>query len=448
MGRKVAIVGAGEVGSNLVKALNKEDYEIIVIDLNVHKCKRISEKYDVSVIEGNGASQRVLQQIDMETVDYFFALTRIDEINLVASRMAKKMGANKIISRLRNTEYNHKDAVITPEQFGIDFVAYPEKAAQREIELLINESSTTEIEEFKDGKLTLAGITLLPTSPLIGRTLDKVVEANPYIPHKVVVISRNGDSFIPHKDVKYQNQDTVFFLCKSDYAKKVQQMAGKPAIDIKSIMILGAGKIGRLLAKSLQNDYSIRLVEKNVGKAWNIKEKLKDILVLTEDGTNIEFLESENVGELDCFIAATEDEQTNIVSGLLARHLGVKQVIVHISTTDYLQAVRHIGFDAVLSKNIAAVNEVVRFMKSDMVKSISRFEDLDTDCMEIRVKDDSKYIKKRYTLDEIPQNIALGAIIRGDKVEIPNHHSHIYPNDELLLFTKPHNLIIAERLFR
>ena len=448
MGKKVAIVGAGEVGSNLVRALGKEDYEITVIDVNVHKCKRINEKYDVSVIEGDGASQRILQQIDMESVDYFFALTRIDEINLVASRMAKKMGADKIISRLRNTEYNHKDAIITPEQFGIDFVAYPEKAAQREIELLIRESSTTEIEEFKDGKLTLAGITLFPTSPLIGRTLQKVVEGNPYSSHKVVLISRNGDTFIPHKDTKYQNNDTVFFLCKSENAKKIQQMAGKPAIDINSIMILGAGKIGRLLAKSLQEDYSVRLVEKNVGKAWNIKEKLKDILVLTEDGTNIEFLESENVGELDCFIAATENEQTNIVSGLLAKHLGVKQVIVHISTTDYLQAVRHIGFDAVLSKNISAVNEVIRFMKSDMIKSISRFEDLDTDCMEIRVRDDSKYIRKKYTMDKIPQNIALGAIIRNDKVEIPNPHSSIYPDDELLLFTKPENLSTAERLFR
>ena len=448
MGKRVAIVGAGEVGSNLVKALDKEDYEIIVIDVNVHKCKRISEKYDVSVIEGDGASQRILQQIDMETIDFFFALTRIDEVNLVASRMAKKMGANKIISRLRNTEYNHKDAIITPEQFGIDFVAYPEKAAQREIELLISESSTTEIEEFKNGELTLAGITLSSASPLLGRTLQKVEEAYPFSPHKVVVISRDGKAFIPHKDVKYQNHDTVFFFCKKEYTRKIQQMAGKPAIDIHSVMILGAGKIGRLLAKSLQDKYSVRLVEKNVGKAWQIKEKLKDILVLTEDGTNIEFLESENVSELDCFIAATENEQTNIVSGLLAKHLGVKQVIVHISTTDYLQAVRHIGFDAVLSKNIAAVNEVIRFMKSDMIKSISRFEDLDTDCMAIRVKEDSKFIKKRYTMDKIPQNIALGAIIRGDKIEIPNPHSHIYPDDELLLFTKPDNLVSAERLFR
>jgi len=171
-------------------------------------------------------------------------------------------------------------------------------------------------------------------------------------------------------------------------------------------------------------------------------------LVLDEDGTNIEFLESENVKDLDCFIAATENEQTNIVSGLLAKHLGVKQVIVHISTTDYLQAVRHIGFDAVLSKNISAVNEVIRFMKSDMIKSITRFEDLDTDCMEIRVRDDSIFIRRKYSLDKIPEDIVLGAIIRDEKVIVPNSKTNIHPEDELILFTKPENLSTAERLFR
>lgn len=448
MGKRVGIIGAGEVGSNLTKALNKEDYELIVVDINPHKIRKINEKYDVSVIEGDGASQRILQKIDMESLDFFMALTRIDEVNLVASRMAKKMGADKIISRLRNTEYNHKDAVITPEQFGIDFVTYPEKAAQREIERLIRQSSSMEVQELKDGKITLTGITLTNSSPLINRTLNNVELANPFIHHKVVVISRHNGSYIPHKNTKFHPGDTAFFVCRTEDAKKVQQMAGKPAFDINSVMILGAGKIGRLLAKSLQSDYNVRMVEKNVAKGWQVKEKFKDVLVLTEDGTNIEFLESENVHDLDCFIATAENEQTNIVSGLLAKHLGVRHVIVHISTTDYLQALRHIGFDAVMSKNISAVNEVIRFMKSDVSKSVSRFEDLETDCIELRVKEESKYIRKKYEIEALPQDIALGAVFRNGSIEIPSHHTHIQPDDELLLFTKPENIERAERLFR
>ena len=262
---------------------------------------------------------------------------------------------------------------------------------------------------------------------MINRSLNNVELANPFIHHKVVVISRNKNTFIPHKDTKFQVGDTAFFVFRTEDAKKIQQMAGKPAIDINNIMILGAGKIGRLLAKSLQKDFNIRIVEKNVAKGWQVKEKIRDILVLTEDGTNIEFLESENIHEVDCFIATAENEQTNIVSGLLAKHLGVKHVIVHISTTDYLHAVRHIGFDAVVSKNISAVNEVIRFMKSDVSKSISRFEDLETDCIELQVKEESKFMRKKDNLEDSTKDIVLGAIFRNGEISIawlrPSHQS-------------------------
>ena len=118
----IVIIGAGEVGYNLAKSLSKNDYEITVIDIDPVKCKRIKENIDAMVIEGDGGSQRILQDVGFERVDYLLAMTRADEVNLVASRMARKIGAKNIICRLRNTEYQHKDAIITPEQFGIDFV--------------------------------------------------------------------------------------------------------------------------------------------------------------------------------------------------------------------------------------------------------------------------------------------------------------------------------------
>ena len=131
---KIVIIGAGEVGFNLAKSLSRENYDITVIDSNPDKCLRIKNNLDAHVIEGDGASQRVLQKLDMKKIDYLVALCPIDEINLVASRISKKMGAKHVNCRLRNTEYSHKNANITPEQFGIEYVTYPERAAQIEIE--------------------------------------------------------------------------------------------------------------------------------------------------------------------------------------------------------------------------------------------------------------------------------------------------------------------------
>ena len=448
MSLNIVIIGAGEVGFNLAKSLSKENHDITVIDISNKKCNRVKNTIDAKVIEGNGASQRVLQKIDMKNIDYLLALTGIDEVNFVSSYLAHALGAKKIICRLRNTEYSHKTAVVTPKNFNIDYVVFPEKAAQKEIESLIRQTSAAEIEEFRDGKIILVGINLEQSSPLIGRSVEQVELANPYIAHQLCLIYREDESFIPHQNTVYKKNDFVYFLGKNEDINKIQQMSGKPAIKVNNIMILGAGKIGRLVAKSLQTDYDVKIVEKNKDKAIKYSEKLIDTLMLVGDGLDIDFLESENIADIDCFIAATESEATNILASLIVKHYGVKQVILHINTASYLKSVRRIGVDAVLSKNISAVNEVIRIIKSDQQSlPVCRFDEIDIESIELKVSKGSKYIVKKYTIADLPENISLGAIIRNGKIHIPDQHIEIHSDDELLLFSKPENIEIAENLF-
>ena len=130
------------------------------------------------------------------------------------------------------------------------------------------------------------------------------------------------------------------------------------------------------------------------------------------------------------------------------KHYGVKQVILHINTTSYLKSVRRIGVDAVLSKNISAVNEVIRIIKSDQQSlPVCRFDEIDIESIELKVSKVSKYITKKYTISDIPENISLGAIIRNGKIHIPDQYIEIHSDDELLLFSKPENIEIAENLF-
>ena len=448
MSLNIVIIGAGEVGYNLTRVLSKEDYDITVVDNAPERCNRVTNNFDARVILGNGASQRVLQQIDMENVDYLLALTRIDEVNLVASQIASKLGAKKVICRLRNTEYSHKDAVVTPADFNIDKVVFPEKAAQKEIESLIRQSSAVEIQEFFVGSVLLVGIKLADSSPLIGRTTKQVEMANPFIPHKLAVVIRDDESFIPHQDTKYRRDDFVYFVGREDDIPNIQQMTGKPAFKVKNIAILGAGKIGRLLAKSLQSDYNVRIIEKDEEKAKKYGNGLDDALMEIGDGLETDFLESENIGEMDCFIAATEKEQTNILASLLVKHFGVKQVILHINTTNYIKSVRRIGVDAVVSKNTAAVNEVIKIIRSDQKSvPVSRFEDIEIESVELTVSSNSKYLRKKYTIDKIPEDVCLGIIIRDGKARIPDSHIELKVGDKLLFFSKPERVSKVEDLF-
>ena len=446
---KIVIIGVGEVGFNLVKALSKEKFDITVIDIKEEKCQRITNTMDVRAIVGDGASQRILQQLDMTNIDYLLALTRIDEVNLVAAKSAYEMGAKKIICRLRNTEYSHESAIITPEQFGIDYVVYPEKAAQRDIENLIRQTSAVDLEEFKNGQINMVGIKIAHSSPLVGRNIKNVELSNPYIPHKLALVIRENESFIPPKETIYKKDDIGYFIGKAKDINEIQRMAGKPAFKVKNIMILGAGKMGRLLAKSLQYDYNVRIVEQNFEKAKKFGKTLTDTLILQANGLDIDFLNSENIQETDCFIAATENEQTNILASLLVKHYGVKQVILHITTTNYFKAVRRIGVDAVVSKNISAVNEVLKLIRSDQQDlPISSFEDLNVDAIELSVVNECRYIRKKLTIDQIPEELCIGAICRNNKIIIPSNHTEIYAEDELLVITKEENISIVEKLFQ
>jgi len=444
----IVIIGAGEVGFNLAKSLSKEEHDITVIDIDPIKCQKITNNIDAKVIEGDGCSQRILQEIDMGSVDYLLSLTRIDEVNLVASKIAKERGAKKVICRLRNTEYGHKKTIIDPGQFGINHIVFPEKAARDEIKKIITQPSSVDVQTFKNEKITLLGILLDASSPLIGRTKENVEISNPYIPHKLSIIYRKDSSFVPHKNTKYRVNDIAYFIVPSTSVDKVQSMAGKTPFKVNNIMIMGGGKIGRLLANSLESDYSVKLLEKNVEKAEIISDKLENTLVLTDDGLDIDFLESENISSLDCFLAVTENEQINIMSSLLMKHYGVKQVIAHINSTSYFKVVRRIGIDSVISKNTSAVNEVLKIIRSDEDKlSVSRFDEIDVESVELKVKENSDFINSNLSIKDLPEDICLAAIIRKDKVIIPMRNTDLKIDDELLFFTKSEDIYKAEQLF-
>ena len=449
MSLKIVIVGAGQVGYNLSKYLAKQDYSITVVDIDEEKCLKVKNAIDAKVVLGNGASQRVLQKVDMTNIDYFLALTSLDEINLIASKTAKTLGAKKVIARLRSTEFSHKDSILSPADFEIDYVSYPEKAAQTEIEQLIRRTSAVEVINFHNDSITLLGIKLETSSPLVGRTVQNVKLANPFVNHQTAVIYRGDASFIPHNDTIYKRNDVVYFVSRTDDVDMIQQLAGKPAFKVDNVMIIGAGKIGRLLAKSLQYDYNIKLIEKSKYKAEKYNASLSNALMLIGNALDPELLEAESVYDMDCFIAATQDEQTNIMCSLLAKDYGVKQVIAHISTTNYIKPIRRMGIDAIVSKNVSAVNEVFKFIHTDQQEiEISRFEDIDIDSIELDVIPNCKFLRKNYQIDDLPDTICLGAIIRNDKVIIPNQKSTIKENDKLLIFLKPEYISKVENIFQ
>ena len=444
---KVVIIGAGEVGFHLAKGLSEENFDITVIDMAEKKVRRASENLDVMAVHGDGASPQVLREAAVGDADIAVAVTRVDEVNLIASQLAHELGARKIIARLRSTEYTSKDTIIHPERFGIDKVIHPEMAATEEIVRLVMQTAATSVVDFEGGRLQLMGIRLNDSCPIVGQKLSDIRKDHPDFSFSAVAVLRGQETIIPQGDLSFALNDICHFLVRKEKVTNLLEMVGKPVRQTRNAMILGGSKIGRALALKLQDDIHVRLVEEDLAKAELLASRLEKTLTLNGDGTDIEFLRSENVEDLDSFIAVTQNEQTNFLSGLLARHLGAKQSIVHVSTTEYIPVMKLIGLDAVISKNMCTVNAILEYIKSDQNVLFTNFEDIEVEALEFSPNPGSRITQHVLEKIKFPAACVVGSVNHHGHISIPAGDTQITEEDTVLVFTLPEEVPKVERLF-
>ena len=445
---RIVIIGAGEVGFHVAKALSQDDHDITVIDIDSVKCKRASESLDVIVIEGNGASPRNLSEANVQEADYVLCLTRVDEVNLIASQQAKELGAKKVIARLRNQQYTTRDSIIKPEKFGIDHVIHPEREACREIVKLVHHSYATQVMEFEGGRMQTIGIRLDESSPVMGKTVREICDEDRDFRFGIVTVVRAGESRVPWSDFVFEKDDIAYFIVKKEHLYSLMYMLGKEATETHSVVILGGSKIGRSIAEELQNELSVRLIEEKREKAEWLASNLKQAMVLHGDGTDVELLKAENINEADSFISVTESEQTNLLSGMLAHHLGVKQTVIHLSTTEYMPIVQEIGLGAVISKNMSTVNSILKFISSSQTETpITTFDEIDVDVIEFSPEPGSKVTTLPLQDIKFPEDSIVGVINHHGQLSIARGSSQLTDEDTVLVFAKSSAVSTLRKLF-
>ena len=445
---RIVIIGAGEVGFHVAKALSQEDHDITVIDIDSVKCKRASESLDVIVIEGNGASPRNLSEANVQEADYVLCLTRVDEVNLIASQQAKELGAKKVIARLRNQQYTTRDSIIKPEKFGIDHVIHPEREACREIVKLVHHSYATQVMEFEGGRMQTIGIRLDESSPVMGKTVREICDEDRDFRFGIVTVIRAGESRVPWSDFVFEKDDIAYFIVKKEHLYSLMYMLGKEATETHSVVILGGSKIGRSIAEELQSELSVRLIEEKREKAEWLASNLEQTMVLHGDGTDVELLKAENINEADSFISVTESEQTNLLSGMLAHHLGVKQTVIHLSTTEYMPIVQEIGLGAVISKNMSTVNSILKFISSSQTETpITTFDEIDVDVIEFSPEPGSKVTTLPLQDIKFPEDSIVGVINHHGQLSIARGSSQLTDEDTVLVFAKSSAVSTLRKLF-
>ena len=444
---RIIIAGMGDVGYHLAKQLSQESHDIIAIDTSQQRLSYTDSMTDVMTVNGSSTSIKVLLDAKVDKADLLVAVTSSEEVNIATAILGKKLGAKKTIARIGNAEYQDPKVGVNFSEIGIDFMIYPEELAAIETVNLIQRTAATDILEFEKGKLTVMGLRLDKIAPIMHKKIFEVAQEYQSVDFRVVAIYRNFRTIIPSGNDRFLPNDQVFVITTQGGIETVLKLAGKENLKFENIMILGGGKIGRRVAKLLEKSMKVKLIESDEEKSFELADMLQDTLVIRGDGRDIDLLAQEGIVDMDAFIALTEDAETNIITCLMAKHLGVKKAIALVDKVDYIPLTQTIGLDSLINKKLIAANSISRFIRRGEVLAIASLEGIDAEVLEYVATSDSPATKKKVKDLHFPNDAIIGGVIRGEESFIIVGDSQIKPNDKVVVFSLPGAARKTEKFF-
>ncbi len=441
---RVIIVGAGEVGFQLAKFLVLEGIDVVVVDTVMDKLRRIGDELDVAMIEGEGGSPSVLKDAGADEADILLAVTNMDETNMIACLVAKAMfQIPRIVARIRNVEYFSNSILL--QSLGINPAISPEMEAAKAVIRLIEVPFAAEVEDYEDGKVRVIGFRIPSDSKLIGQIFKNLNLTTPRV--LIGAIQRKNKVLIPSGNDTLKKNDVIYLPVKNEDTDQVCNSIGGIAMPVKSVMILGGGRIGFYVAKTLEErNLNVKIVEQDVDRCKFLLKSLKKSLILHGDGSDQKLLEEENISDMDVFAAISNNEEVNIMASLLAKSLGVRKVITIVNRTDYLPLANNLGIEAVLSPRMITASSILRYVRSGNILSLTTIAEGKAEIMEAELKDDSVLIGKTFIEIELPKKTLVGAIIRDENVIIPSGNDRIIRGDKLIIFTLQESIKQVEKL--
>ncbi len=444
---RIIIAGMGDVGLHLAKHLSSEEHDIVAIDVNKQRLSYTDSLSDIMTINGTSTSISVLNMARIEKADLLVAVTSSEEVNLTTAIIGKKLGAKKTIARIANDEYLAPENYNRFTELGIDFMIYPEELAALETVNLILRSAATDVFEFEQGKLSVIGLRVDKNAPVIHKKIIDIAKQYHSVDYRIVAIYRNFKTIIPRAQDIFLPDDQVFVVTTPSGIDTILKLAGKENQKFENIIILGGGKIGRMTAKLLEDSVGIKLIESDKVKSFELADYLKKTLVIQGDGRDIDLLAQEGIIDTDVFIAVTDDTETNIITCLMAKHLGVTKTIAHVEKADYIPLTQTIGLDSLINKKIIAANNILRFIRKGEVVAVASLQGIDAELMEYVAHPNSLITKMKVKELSFPKDAIIGGVIRNGESFIVVGDSNINAGDRVVVFTLPSAVKKVEKFF-
>ena len=452
---KIIIQGAGAVGSHLAKMLRAEGNSIVVIDDNSERLENLASAVDIYTILGKPNSIKTLRQAEVQTADLFIAVypSSLQDVNVVSSILAKQLGAKKVIARINDEEYLTPENKLIFKEMGIELMFYPEKTAADEIVDQLKHATFSETMDFAHGRLQISVFKLDENSPLLDQ---KIIEFSQALSKedsekfRIIAISRGEKTIIPRPDTVFQFGDLVFTIAKREGVDLLIRYFGKKDVSVKKVMIIGGSPIAAMVAKNLYaNGIGVKIIEIDPERSVKLAEELPDdIIVVTGDGRNSQFLYEEGIGEYDAFIALTGEDEANILSCVVAKKLGVFRTVAEVENFEYTRLAEEMGVDSVINKKLTTAGRIFKFTLSGRARFVKYMSGTSAEVIEYTVAPGSAITKRPVKDLGFPQGAIIGGVIRGNDSFIAVGDSVIEAYDRVAVFALPETIKEIDRFFK
>ena len=435
---KIIILGAGQVGTSVANNLASEANDITVVDTSDGLLHDLQDRLDLSTVQGHAAHPEVLRRAGAEDADMIIAVTNSDEVNMVACQVAYSVFHTPTkIARVRSQGFLDYPELFTQGAVPIDVRISPEQLVTEYIIRLIENPGALQVLDFAGGRVRLVGLKAYYGGPLVGNQLRALIEHMPEVDARIAAIYRQERPILPEGDTVIRVDDEVFFLAAREHIRAVMGELRRLDKPYRRLMVAGGGNIGKRLARALEHNYRVKIIERDLRRSRMVAEALDRTIVLYGDAADEDLLLEENIENTDVFCAVTNDDEANILSAMLAKRLGARKVMALINRPAYVDLVQSGPIDIAISPQQATIGTLLTHVRRGDVVQVHSLRKGAAEAMEAVAHGDrssSKVVGRAVADIKLPKGTSISAIVRGDEVLMAHHDTVIQSDDHVILF--------------
>jgi len=452
----IIIAGGGVVGFNIASLLAEEQHDVVVIEQSEEALDGIRRQLDVKTITGSAATPKTLREAEVERADLILAVTNSDETNMVTCFMAKELGAGRTAARIRNPAYSgyfltpakspiSTRKIVRPKSLGIDVFINPELEIASEMLSILSGFYSTPVEQFAEGVVQIREFRI-EDETLLDKKLGDIKLPKPCV---IAAIVREGGIVEARPEEVIKADDSVHLVASHQDMDELGQIFSPPQRPARKVAVLGGGRVGSLVTRELhRRGVSVKLIEKDEKLSQEMAAKLEGATVLQGEGTDREFLIEQGIPRVDAFVATTENDEFNILSGLLAKTLGVPRCLSVINRPGYIPIAEAAGIDVAGSPAILTARKIAHFVLSGGAISVALLEGKQLEAVEFVVSPKAQINGKKTGEIDLPEGVVIGALVHNGRPIIPPDDREITPGDHIIIISPLSVIHEVEKLFK